>query len=317
VLALFIVAVLYNAAPWRLHAAGGWHNEPSLSADDHDIIDPHAERAEDVGPVRCTSDSFGAVSAASNHCAWWQAIHNATVAIVQEHSFDVMFYGDSLTEMWHGTRGGKPFAAREALPGVFDQHIGSKWHTAAFGMSGDTALNLEWRLQHGELPGLDRAPRVVVVLCGTNDLRDAKVMRDSTKALREAATAAEAILSAAPAVVASLERIVRLIRKQLPETKIVVMDLLPRHKSGKSPPLLWDQTNPYYEGVRKVNQLLSEFTAASDDIYPLDCGRVFMANNEQQLHAELLPDALHPSALGAMPLAECIAGGVDRALQDT
>lgn len=86
--------------------------------------------------------------------------------------------------------------------GVFDQHIGSKWHTAAFGMSGDTALNLEWRLQHGELPGLDRAPRVVVVLCGTNDLRDAKVMRDSTKALREAATAAEAILSAAPAVVA-------------------------------------------------------------------------------------------------------------------
>lgn len=49
--------------------------------------------------------------------------------------------------------------------GIFRSKFQETWRTAAFGMSGDTAANLEWRLLHGELPE-KRQPRVVVVLIG-------------------------------------------------------------------------------------------------------------------------------------------------------
>ena len=68
-------------------------------------------------------------------------------------------------------------------------------------MSGDTVVNLEWRLQHGELPDREHAPRIIIVLCGTNDLRDAKVTRDDSKILRESITAAESIYAAVPGIV--------------------------------------------------------------------------------------------------------------------
>ena len=42
-------------------------------------------------------------------------------------------------------------------------------------MSGDTVPYLRWRLEHGELPKR-RPPRAAVLLVGTNDLRDAKVV---------------------------------------------------------------------------------------------------------------------------------------------
>jgi hypothetical protein len=68
------------------------------------------------------------------------------------------------------------------------------------GPAGDTCLNLEWRLRHGELPSASMSPRVVVVMCGTNDLRDAKIARDSSPARREHQTAAHAVLEAAPEI---------------------------------------------------------------------------------------------------------------------
>lgn len=79
--------------------------------------------------------------------------------------FDIVFYGDSLVEMWRGTRADKPFAPRAALPGIFHDHFQVDSRAAAFGMSGDVVATLHWRLLHGELPRT-RQPRVVVVLIG-------------------------------------------------------------------------------------------------------------------------------------------------------
>jgi hypothetical protein len=65
-------------------------------------------------------------------------------------------------------------------------------------MSGDTVANLRWRLENGELPRR-RPPRAVVVLVGTNDLRDAKAVYEHEAG--DGATAegrAAAVQAAAP-----------------------------------------------------------------------------------------------------------------------
>lgn len=118
--------------------------------------------------------------------------------------FDTIFYGDSLVEMWRGTRADKPFGPRAELPGVawhcpphlawrarcmhvrqtctfplkcmrlmrhppssgiFHDHFQVGGRAAAFGMSGDVVATLHWRLLHGELPRKQH-PRHVVVLIG-------------------------------------------------------------------------------------------------------------------------------------------------------
>jgi hypothetical protein len=42
------------------------------------------------------------------------------------------------------------------------------WNAADFGCGGDTTANILWRLERGELDGVN--PRVIVLLAGTNDL---------------------------------------------------------------------------------------------------------------------------------------------------
>ena len=69
--------------------------------------------------------------------------------------------------------------------------------TVALGMSGDTTGNLKWRLMNGELPVL-RHPTAVVLLVGTNDLRDAKVAAGPLKG--NPVTAQLAVKAAAPSI---------------------------------------------------------------------------------------------------------------------
>ena len=68
-------------------------------------------------------------------------------------------------------------------------------------MSGDTTGNVRWRLLHGELPVV-KHPVAVVLLAGTNDLRDAKVVAvDSNAATKgDPMAASRAIRDSAPII---------------------------------------------------------------------------------------------------------------------
>lgn len=239
--------------------------------------------------------------------AWWRAMHDEFKAEVKAADegpgFDLIFFGDSLIEMWRGTRGNKPFAPRAALPGIFHDHFQQRWRAAACGMSGDTVAGLHWRLLHGELP-VKRQPRFVIVLIGTNDLKDAKLARDASPAARNRVTAEDAIAEAAPAVAQGIGRILGLIRRKLPQSRIVVMALLPRHKADQRAPREWP--NLYTKGLEIVNRGLQRYANQhSDAVTYLDCGALFFAAPDL-LSSELLPDALHPSPKGADLLANCM-----------
>lgn len=85
--------------------------------------------------------------------ARWHDMFDAQVARAVQGHVDVLFVGDSLTEMWP-----RP---------LWDANFGAM-NAANFGIGGDHTGNLLWRLQHPAIATL--TPKVVVLMIGVNNL---------------------------------------------------------------------------------------------------------------------------------------------------
>jgi lysophospholipase L1-like esterase len=89
--------------------------------------------------------------------------HQGFMNIATNQDFDVLFMGDSITDLWNveadqqGNPGGKP---------IFDKYFASM-KVANFGISGDTTQGVLWRLQNGE--GKGHKPKAVMLMIGTNN----------------------------------------------------------------------------------------------------------------------------------------------------
>jgi lysophospholipase L1-like esterase len=91
---------------------------------------------------------------------------------------DVYFVGDSITRRW----GALDYP--ELLANWKSNFFG--WNAANFGWGGDRIQNILWRLENGELDGVN--PKIIVVLAGTNNVGsqpgdDAKIA-DITRGLK-------------------------------------------------------------------------------------------------------------------------------------
>jgi lysophospholipase L1-like esterase len=123
--------------------------------------------------------------------------HEQDVARAATGRDQVVFFGDSITELWGDS--GRDLGPATA---VWDQEI-APFGAANFGVIGDQTQDLLWRLEGGELAG---RPKVAVVLIGTND----------TSSLSPDQTAA------------GIAAVVRTIRQLSPTTKVLLMGLFPR-----------------------------------------------------------------------------------------
>lgn len=126
--------------------------------------------------------------------------HQQFMQIATNSDFDVLFLGDSITDLWNveadpqGNPGGKR---------VFDKYFGDM-KVANFGISGDTTQGVLWRLQNGE--GKNHKPKAVMLMLGTNNTGGAS-----------GAEIAEGI----GAVVLEL-------RNDFPDAKIMLLAIFPR-----------------------------------------------------------------------------------------
>jgi lysophospholipase L1-like esterase len=90
--------------------------------------------------------------------------HLAFMEIANKGDFDVMFLGDSITDLLNvtadpqGNSGGKS---------VVEKYL-SDVKIANFGISGDSTQGVLWRLQNGE--GKAHKPKAVMVMIGTNNM---------------------------------------------------------------------------------------------------------------------------------------------------
>src|SRR4249920_3650315 len=107
-----------------------------------------------------------------------QLAHQQLLEKARRGRIDVFFLGDSITRRWGATD------YPDFLANWKQNFFG--WNAANFGWGGDTTQNMLWRLENGELDGVN--PKLIVILAGTNNVGrdpgdDAKVA-DITRGVR-------------------------------------------------------------------------------------------------------------------------------------
>jgi lysophospholipase L1-like esterase len=161
--------------------------------------------------------------------------HQQLLAKARSGGIDVYFLGDSITRRW-GAIDYPDFLAhwKKSFHG---------WNAANFGWGGDRTENVLWRLENGELNGVN--PKVIVLLAGTNnvgkELGDDAKIADVTRGLkvivdscRKKAPASTIVLTAIfprndnPAVVPTIERINANLAKMADGRSVRYLDVNPK-----------------------------------------------------------------------------------------
>jgi beta-glucosidase len=172
---------------------------------------------------------------------------------VSEQDVDLLMVGDSILFEY----------SRSAQP-VWDKYYGNR-KAVNIASSGDATQHMLWHFQDGGLDGMkNRNPKVVVLLLGTNN------REDPDNGGKDSAAGVLAILKE--------------IHQRLPESKIVLMALLPRG---------WTAEDKGRIRNNQVNQIIHTY-ADNKTVYWLDVGHVFL-DKEGNLSRELIKDGLHPS----------------------
>jgi lysophospholipase L1-like esterase len=133
--------------------------------------------------------------------------HEQLLAKRKAGQIDAYFMGDSITRRWGAT---DP-QYNDLLANWRANFHG--WNAANFGWGADKTQHMLWRLQNGELDGVN--PKIVVLMAGTNNVGRATPLGDASQRAAEVARGVTAI--------------VREIRKRTPDATVVITGITPRN----------------------------------------------------------------------------------------
>jgi lysophospholipase L1-like esterase len=181
-----------------------------------------------------------------------QIAHGQLVEKAKKGGIDIYFEGDSITRRWGATD------YPDLLANWKQNFFG--WNAADFGWGGDKTQNILWRLNHGELDGVN--PKVIVLLAGTNNLGNT------------------------PDITSGLQAILRAMQAKAPDAIIVVTGIFLRNDNMSFMPT-----------IDKINADLSKL-ADGKRIRYLNVNNK-LADRHGKLFAGMMnPDKLHPAAKG-------------------
>src|SRR6476661_10512983 len=140
--------------------------------------------------------------------------HAQLLEKAKQGRIDIYFEGDSITRRWGATD--YPHLLENWKQNFFG------WNAADFGWGADRVENILWRLENGELDGVN--PKVIVLLAGTNNMGNQ--------------LPADGIDAAATNLTRGLQAILRVIRRKAPSATVVVMGIFPRNDNMKFVPLI-------------------------------------------------------------------------------
>ncbi len=195
--------------------------------------------------------------------AGWMKRHDGFVEIAKKGGIDIVFLGDSITDGWRGKNG----------KAGWDKHFAGV-NIANFGIGGDRTQHVLWRIQNGELDGVN--PKGVVLMIGTNNTGS-----DSAEDIAAGVTA-----------------IVKTVQQKAPKAEILVLGVFPR---GKMIP------NPGNTKIIDINKMISKLDNSKEVTYR-DIGEKFMKDG--QIPGEIMPDYLHLSEKGYLIWGEAIGSFV-------
>jgi len=202
---------------------------------------------------------------------WWVR-HNDVLRLKDSLNPEIVLIGNSITHFWGGNYPPLKFAdgtsrvpnGPESWKETFGNH-----RVLNLGFGWDRTQNVLWRLDNGELDGLD--PKLVIIHIGTNNTSETKNARMNT-----AAEIAEGI-----------QAVCLRVRSKGPQAKIVLMQIMPREEMPDNPRRIL---------INETNQLLKKF-AEENQFMLLDISAK-MLTSEGVLTKEVAPDFCHPTDAG-------------------
>jgi lysophospholipase L1-like esterase len=202
---------------------------------------------------------------------WWLPRHLQKLAEVKSNkNTQVIFIGDSITHGWENDGFN-----------VWNKNY-KKYDAIDLGFSGDRTENILWRLQNGEVDGIN--PKVAVLMFGTNNTGQ-RMEDPKTTAL-------------------GIKRNIEELQQRLPNTKILLLAVFPR---DEKPDGQMRQVN------NVLNTIISDF-ADNKKIFYLDINKSFL-DESGILPKDIMPDFLHPNEQGYEIWAKAMAPTLNRLLK--
>jgi lysophospholipase L1-like esterase len=193
--------------------------------------------------------------------------HEALLRKRTQGRIDLYFLGDSIVRRW----GALDYPA--LLENWRANFFG--WNAANFGWGADRVENILWRLDNGELEGVN--PKVIVVLAGTNNIG------------REPGGAGK-VADIAAGIKAILDRC----RAQAPRATIVLTSVFPRNDSIAVMP-----------EIVRLNETIARFANGRSVLF-LDVTRRLADANGRLLPGMMNDDQLHPTIKGYQEWADAL-----------
>jgi hypothetical protein len=192
--------------------------------------------------------------------------HEQLLAKRTQGKIDVYFVGNSIARRWGATDYPDFLANWKA------NFFG--WNAADFGWGGDRIENMLWRIEHGELDGVN--PKVIVILAGTNNVGQRpggeEKIADITRGLRA---------------------LVDLCRSKAPRATIILTGIFPRNDNIAVVP-----------EINRINENISRFADGKTIRYINVNDKLADANGK--LFDGMTVDRLHPTVRGYQIWADAL-----------
>jgi lysophospholipase L1-like esterase len=204
----------------------------------------------------------------------WVKRHDKFVEMAKAGGIDVLFLGDSITDAWGGEGHGTNSAGNEIFTKEF-----VPLKATNFGIGGDRTQHVLWRLQNGELNGIQ--PKVLMLMIGTNNSNG----EDNT----------------AEEIAAGVTAVVKEVRQRSPKTKVLLLGIFPRGK---------DPNDPHRPKIKAVNEIIAKLDDNGEAVKYLDIGDKFL-EKDGTLSKEIMPDYLHLTPRGYQIWADAVKGPIN------
>ena len=196
--------------------------------------------------------------------------HTQLLEKAKRGRIDIYFEGDSITRRWGATD------YPQLLANWTENFFG--WNAANFGWGADTIQNILWRLNSGELDGVN--PKVIVLLAGTNNLgRTVPSSADDVKVAD---------------ITNGLRAVVNTMRAKASNATIVVMAIFPRNDNIALMPI-----------INKINENIAKL-ADGRNVRVLNINEKLADKNGKLYEGMMNSDGLHPAIKGYQVWADAL-----------
>jgi lysophospholipase L1-like esterase len=200
-----------------------------------------------------------------------QTVHAQLLEKMHKGKIDIYFEGDSITRRWGATD--YPIFLANWKENFFG------WNAGNFAWGGDATQNILWRLQNGELDGVN--PKIIVLLAGTNNVGNFTPPGGDDAKVEQITRGIKAILN--------------VMQAKAPQATIILMGIFPRNDNMA-----------VMSTINKINENIAKFADGkkvrylniNDKLADAD-GKLLDGMSKDKLHLELKgyqvwADALKP-----------------------